>query len=1233
MKFQGNLGLCRFGFVALLLGVAILLADVTGLHAQQTFGRVLGSVQDSSGAAIAGASVAIRNVATGVERITVTGADGYYNDPQVLPGTYTVTATVQGFNPAAIQNVVVNVATDTRVDLKLTVGSVTQNVIVTEAVPQIDTTNSSVGGTVNEQRLTELPLNGRNWTDLTLLQTGITQVRAVLTTAGMQGMTFSAHGADNRSNTYLLDGTLTQNVFANNNSSIINTSLGLDGIQEYKVVTNLPSAEYGLLTGAQTVISSKGGTNVWHGDAYDFMRNRILDARNYFDAVGANGNSLNFPTQRNPPFIRNNFGGAFGGPIKKEKTFVWGVYEGLRVRLGTTNNSTSLPLGCFYDQNNVFHNTVQSTVNNSLSNTAVVAYGNKANCVGTPTVAAANTTTGAGIIYVPPTTQYLASVFPAPNFNQGGTSSNYTFPFTEPSSENMGQIRVDQNFSQNDSLFARYTQDEADQNQNTAYPEMLYELHSASQFLTIGETHTFSPTVLNTLRLGAARTQLVPAYGPNTSPIAAPYLNNALAGQPPPDRLTGFPVTSTYFDIPPSISPGAGNQGTVTGFATAPGPTPFGGKGNVQNVLTLSDDMFWTKGKHSFKFGTLINRFQDSLNYDLFGNGAVSFSNNSAFFGLTDAPPAGSPVGTPGYPVYSQLNWISNGAPAGCSGSSCTIVPQSNQSHSYIYYTYGFYAQDDFRVLPRLTLNLGLRYEITGCLGSISSQPLYVTTLADVASKPTYLPGTNVFGQSSTGLGAKANCATNDPSLHNFSPRIGIAWDVFGNGKTAVRTGGGIYYTAGLWGDLLTYNVVSQPPSSNQIQIFNTVTTKLPGQTTPGTGIQLTLPLDAMDAQLLNPAINTLGVSYSPRFILYDTKQPSLASYQFFIDQKLPWAMALSVGYVGSRGWNLYQSREVNPPNPAGVTSIGVPYYCNPADLTTGQPTTAHPCSATTAIPTPAACIATPSTALCRPNLNIGTMLADVADGESWYNSLQISLQKQISQGLQFQASYTFSKDEDTPNGQSIADSDTAQEVPGNPGNVDKGVSLREIPQVFRMNIIYHVPNLKSQNFAAKLEHGWWMSSIVALQSGQRANLALGITRSLSSNSTSYADRASLDPSFNSGTVVTGNISQWWNPSMFDIPALGTYGTSPRGVLVGPDYKNVDLSIVKDTKMPWLGEAGSIQFRAEFFNLFNRAQFGLPNATLVSLPSGTSTNLPAGQQGVIQWRLPRLRARSPPGHI
>ena len=347
-------------------GVAILFLTAISALAQNPTGTVLGVVKDATGGAVAGASVTVTNADTNLIRTGTTTDDGSYRFPALPVGRYSVRITKEGFQAEERTGITLNVAQEAAIDVTLQVGSTGQTITVSGEAPVVNTTSSSLGDVVNDARISDLPLNGRDYVDLTLMQAGITQSQltqvGTIQALGVTGVTYTTNGAPLHSNLTTLDGAILSTVDGLNATSVLGTTLGVDGVKEYKVVTSTYPAEYGMVSGGQTQMVSKGGSNQWHGDAFEYLRNSAMDARDYFDTLDTtnfNGfginKSLPFPGKRIPPFKRNDFGGSFGGPIKKDKTFFYGVYEGLRTSIAPpigTNLAAStnggLNQGCFY---------------------------------------------------------------------------------------------------------------------------------------------------------------------------------------------------------------------------------------------------------------------------------------------------------------------------------------------------------------------------------------------------------------------------------------------------------------------------------------------------------------------------------------------------------------------------------------------------------------------------------------------------------------------------------------------------------------------------------------------------------------------------------------------------------------------------------------------------------------------------------------------------------------------
>lgn len=604
--------------------LVVCLLFATASFAQLPTAKIVGTVKDSSGASVPGAMVKVTNVDTNVTRTLTTGADGAYNALELPTGNYQVEVTASGFKSTVPKGITLEVTQAPEINFTLEVGATSQQVTVTGEIPQVDTQDATLGNIVNQQSVQNLPLNGRNLVDLSILQAGVTPDRD---SSGNGGTSFSANGAPPRSNNFTLDGAVTTTQEGRNPANAGST-LGVDGVKEYRIITNGISAEYGMAMGSQVVMVSKGGTNQFHGDAFEYIRNSAFDARNFFLTLGG---------QKNPEFQKNNYGGSFGGPIKKDKTFFFATYEGLKLNQSVAQNLVVPAAGC--------HGAAGVTIT-------------PATCpdVSAPTVINAN---------IAP---FLA-LYPLPNVTtvvKGVVTSQDIFGTNNTTHQNYGQMRVDQNFSAADSMFVRYTVDNAVVNTfASATSSTTYLLsgdytqaNNRNQYITLSENHIFSPTVLNTARLSFSRTH--PTSGGT----------DATAG---PSVIGNFPMGNI------GIGGGTSTSGSYVTLETA---NPIPGQ-QLQNIYTFSDDVNWTRGKHAFKFGTLINRYNEVVN-----------------------SPGGSAQGQiiyPGPDITAFLNDTPN-----------LIEFKTLTSVSYrftVFNTLGFYAQDDIRVTPRLTVNAGLRYE------------------------------------------------------------------------------------------------------------------------------------------------------------------------------------------------------------------------------------------------------------------------------------------------------------------------------------------------------------------------------------------------------------------------------------------------------------------------------------------------------------------------------------------
>jgi outer membrane receptor protein involved in Fe transport len=1075
---------------------AILLLVAIPVFAQSPTGTILGVVKDASGASIPNAAVTVMNVETGLTRTLMAGDDGAYRFPALLVGHYTVKTQQTGFKTEAREGLVLDVAQEAVVNFTLQVGTTQEQIVVTGEATVVNVTNSSIGGLINPVQMADLPLNSRNYIDLVLLQKGVAKAAAIGNGQGTSGTWFSSNGAPMRSNNILLDGARMNNAFSGSSSNETGTTLGVDGIQEYKVITDTFSAEYGMSMGSQVLMVSKGGTNNFHGTAFEYFRNSALDARNFFDYGSLSGGP------RLPLFQRNNFGGSFGGPIKKNKTFFYAVYEGLRQNLGQSTVDAVIPANC-YDPTS---KTILTTNNPcALDSGGTVA----------------------------PVMVALANAYPYPNLasvTPGAPDDRFAFPSPAKTSINYGQIRVDQNFSASDALFVRYTVDDGAAH-TPINPGLATEFAGRNHFATLSENHIFSPTVLNMARMSFSMTPI------DADNIFPPQLTGPLYS-----GVQGFPI--------PTISIGNGALTDYGGITSLPSIA-------VQKVYTLSDDVYWTKGRHALKFGVLFNRFSEDYSHRSNERGSVSFTSVPTFL--------------EGVPAHFEA-----------------VTPGSLNNRNYTFDTLGFYAQDDLRATQRLTLNLGLRYEFN--------------------TTPSESHGNNYrFLNVQTDTSSTQGPIMRNASLKNFSPRIGFAWDVTGKGNTSIRGGAGLYYDVGNIGSAL----------KNQTQALPPIVTASSHQNS--TGQVLTLPF----------TFSPLEAGHTITTINYNSGQPHLVQYNLTFERHLPGDMALSVSYVGTRGFDLWTVREFNWNIPLSITN-GIEYWGpDPSVLKT-----------------------------VNPNWDTETMYTTGA--ESWYNSLQVELTKRASHGLEFQGTYTYSQSLDTAQAQQYSN-DCGINAPGSTSGVDpifpihdKGPSCTDQPHDFTFNVLYHFPNVKSEKYAAKILHGWWVGSIVSIQSGLAfAPNTVGLISNSGVFRGDQGDRPNLvtpanlagalavNPNavvYNPKTInAGGNANQWFNPNMFTLVgptqtapcpsndpsnlqsmcSFGYLGNATRDMLRGPGLRDWDFSLNKDTALPFLGEAGKLEFRAEFFNILNHPNFGLPNGTIFA--ASITNETPVSNAGQILY--------------
>ena len=1062
-------------------------------------GTISGVVHDPGGLMIPRVKVTVTNVDTAHSTSALTGSDGSYRFPALPVGSYTVKAEATGFKTKSETNVSLDVTQEDVVNFGMEVGAVEEQVVVQADDQRIDTTSSSIGHTVDTTQIEQLPLNGRNFVDLTLLQTGVTQFQNNnFGTNALFGEFYSANGAPIRSNLYTLDGAILGNIQGATASSISGLSLGLDGIDEYRVMTNSYGAEYGLVMGSQTVIVTKSGTSHFHGSVFEYFRNSVLNARNYFDYLYQLPASVPGGGRRVAPFERNQFGASVGGPIVKDKTFFFATYEGFREVFSNPPNvgvTPTIPAAC--------HTPVVNGVQTVTSACDPSAKG------GSETV---NST------IVP-----LLALWPLPNVQPG---NQFTYLSTERTHEDYLQGRIDHTFNQKDSMFGRYTYD----NTNETYPKIFQYFDNGlverQQYATVSENHIFSSALLNAGRFSFSRSRVL-----DQTPSASNPFTKQLTGQQ-------YSCISGQTICPLPISSIANFSGASTALIE-----------DVQEIFSLGDDVFLTKGKHALKFGALFNHFDQYANQGSGQKGSVAFSNLHNFL-----------LGN--YRSYT------------------TYGPSYNSLKDMLFATVGFYASDEYRVMPRLTLNLGLRYEF-------NTQPNEKNGRQSYFLSPPY--------SDTYSLGPMLN----DPTYKDFSPRVGFALDVFGTGKTSLRGGAAILYDIANLGEIFSLAGLGMPPYAPSYTITPTTPIDANGDRVPK--LVLPLPVPATTSGLQGTSPTTIDRNY---------RSPRMIDFNLAVEQQLPSNIILSVAYAGSRGTHLWQP--VSEANPRCPTSFRyVPQGC--AAITTGK--SQLPIWGNASAP--------------RLNPFFNNFSLFRAQGVSWYHSGQVNLTEKARHGLEFQVAYTFSKLLDDTEG--IANSDSSGSTTGQVEDpfdpiLDWGPANFDVRHNLHINGVYHLPKFRAEQVADKFVNGWWFSSIVNVESGTpfspllssdrqqsglagtngglerpslvtSTNIALVTAQAQAAGVTTCPPNATgcipYNPTvYNPKTVITHSVQQWFDPNMFTLQPVGTIGDVGRNTLREPGLESWDLAVNKDTHLALLGDQGQIEFRAETFNILNHPNFG-----------------------------------------
>jgi len=1127
-----RMGTCVFkcAFCALFLLFA---SSLFSLQAQTQTGTITGTVTDPSGGAIVGANVTITNEGTGVAQTTTTDAQGRYLVPLLAVGTYDVQGASSGFQTVDHKGVTVSVGATPVVDLALPVGKVSQTVTVAGEVSQVQTQTAAVSTLISPQQVSQLPLNGRNYTQLIGLAPGV-QIINNSGNGGRQGVggggasgsfygnqqVFTIAGSRPEGQAFLLDNEDITDFWEHGpGAPATGTTLGTEALQEFQVLTNTYGAEFPG-NGAAINMASKSGTDAFHGSAYEFFRNSALDARNFFD-FSNNGTIDPTPVQK-PEFRQNQFGASVGGPVKKDKLFFFFNYEGLRAALGQTNN-TFVPEP--YVANGYLPTSQVTTPFTPCGSPTAPppATGGPYTYVGFGCSAGSQMPAAASTI------QGVLGLYPTPNPSAPdlGGYAPYTDSGSVQQSENYFLGRIDYNISSSDALFGRYVSDRSNLTNpfggSPVLPDWPEVDKSANQYFTLQERHILSNTAVNEVRFNYTRT----------------FENAATPRAPNPvlQFFAGFPDGTIAAGCP-----GCGGLGANTAL-------PYD---IAQNRIGGGDDLVWTHGAHSFKLGVDIRRVQSNLSAPFVFGGSWGFGSEESF--LLGAP--SSFLGT--YPGHAD----------------------SDRNFREI--DYAPYFEDDWKATSKLTINLGLRYDFAtnptgGPLTTIVNPPFpdtrnYFTDASGTPYGNGFTPVNHVFAS--------------NPNAQNFDPRVGLAYDVFGNHKTAIRAGFGIFHDQ-IFPALYASAYYLAPPYASALIFF-------PPPTFPNPFVGVT------PGGVTGAVTEFAGVDYQA------SSAPYQMQYNLTIQHQLTPSTVLSVGYIGSQGRHLFTEVDLNPPlcaNSAVDEAAGnfTSNCSNPATSIFGNASTLAQNPKTPAPLNPVS-----------GQAYFGSLNTAMPDMNSNYNSLQVALNHQFSKNFQYQASYTYSKCLTDGSVSSGLQQDIYEQADPYDKKYDYGLCSFDIRHNFTGNALYRLPFTGN-----RLVSGWEVTSILTAASGLPVTIQ---------ESADVADLGAIQgdrPDY-SGTCpggkdqILGKWYNWFNANCYAVQPFGTLGDVGRSSVEGPNLVELDASIIKETKVT---ERVNAEFRAEFFNVLNHTNLGLPSnlGVVTGLPFAATlapSGLP-GQSGAI----------------
>jgi hypothetical protein len=745
---------------AVRFAVSMLALSASVAFAQDTTGTILGTITDASGGVLPGVSVTVKNTDTSQSRTIVTDEGGRYRVPLLAPGHYEVTAQISGFQTMVRSGITVSVGSQAVVDARLSLGNVSESITVEGAAPLVETTTGTISNVVTEQQLGSMPLNGRDITQLVLLQPGVVMSRSSVQGSNVgQGTKMSVAGSRPSQNMFTLDGTAYNDALNNTPASANGVMTGVETIKEFRVITNAMSAEYGRAGGGVFNVVTKSGTNLFTGSAFEFFRDDKLDGKNYFD-------------DEKPDFRRNQFGGSFGGPILKNRTFFFGSYEGLREHKGITQVATVL------DDN-----------------------------------ARRGILPGQAPITIPAAILPYLSLYPAANGPLIRTAAGaptglaeYTGVMNRKSNQDFGMIRLDQTFTANSSIFGRYLYDDSIQDEPVNYPEWPNVVANTKHLLTVEHRQLFTSALINELRGGFNRSHPKEDINPLNPRTDLAFVPGKMFGELNVTGLTDIGTDRTN-------------------------PKTFG-----QDLYQLTDQLFYVRGRHAMKTGIDWQNFRYDGVSDSRSRGRLRFRSVSDF--LTG--------------VTQQFE---------------IAKPGSDFERHYRQNLIGAWLQDDIKMSSQVTVNAGVRYEMTTTPHERDGKVSNLRNIMD----PAVTVGDPLFL---------------NPTKKQFAPRLGFAWNVGGRGTTAVRGGYGIFYEEPLF-----YQYRS--PIFRALPFVDRAVITRP-----------TLPVTL--ASLASGGVPENEV------MQYDLDPSYMQQYNVNVQHELPWDSAVTVAYMGSKGTDLMGSADVN---------------------------------------------------------------------------------------------------------------------------------------------------------------------------------------------------------------------------------------------------------------------------------------------------------------------------------